>query len=614
MAGVFFWGAIGTVRPSCCLDAHPVPLSYICSATPRAQSAHRQVRAIAGSQGERSRCCSGHMTAKGPGPRGVRPDPRPHRHRRHCRARFPGRPDQLDPVAGRFSDLTRQFPRNGAVAGRPPRTSTAPFVNRRPSGRLHFVSGVPRLVGRSSPLSYDRRPCRAARRVGATCHTSGSKSFEPQQLRCRRPVRAGPAVTDKIRVVVVDDIAETRDHLAKLLSLRDRHRGRRRRRRRVRRRSRSRRSCSPDVRPDGHQHAGHGRHRHAEQLSATVPTSAIVMMSVQGEADYLRRSMLAGAREFLVKPFSSDELSAAIRQVHVARAREARPDGRHARRQQRRAADCRRARAPATVVTLFSPKGGVGRTTLAVNLAVAIATEHQQRSVALVDASLQFGDVGVLLNLNPKNKSIVDVAARRWPAATPTHRQRARRATAPASACCSRRPARRWPSWSRPSTSGASSTALRDDARPRRRRLPGRCSRTRPWPSSTCPTWSSALLTLEITNIKNIRLFLEVADQLGYARRQADAGAQPRRLGLRHPRRGRRELDRPQDRPHRRVATAGRSSTPSTGACRSCGATSRRRSARTSSSIARGGRRRRRRRGRDRSEGTSPAAALFAWR
>ena len=41
------------------------------------------------------------------------------------------------------------------------------------------------------------------------------------------------------------------------------------------------------------------------------------MMSVQGEADYLRRSMLAGAREFLVKPFSSDELTASIRQVHV---------------------------------------------------------------------------------------------------------------------------------------------------------------------------------------------------------------------------------------------------------------------------------------------------------
>ena len=52
-----------------------------------------------------------------------------------------------------------------------------------------------------------------------------------------------------------------------------------------------------------------------EKLAAEVPTAAVIMMSVQGEADYLRRSMLAGAREFLVKPFSSDELTASIRQV-----------------------------------------------------------------------------------------------------------------------------------------------------------------------------------------------------------------------------------------------------------------------------------------------------------
>ena len=54
-----------------------------------------------------------------------------------------------------------------------------------------------------------------------------------------------------------------------------------------------------------------------ERMSAEVPDAAVVMMSVQGEADYLRRSMLAGAREFLVKPFSSDELTASIRQVYA---------------------------------------------------------------------------------------------------------------------------------------------------------------------------------------------------------------------------------------------------------------------------------------------------------
>src|SRR5687768_18587161 len=96
----------------------------------------------------------------------------------------------------------------------------------------------------------------------------------------------------------------------------------------------------------------------AEQLSIKVPTASIVMMSVQGEPDYLRRSMLAGAREFLVKPFSSDELSASIRQVHsrerqkagsVASAVNALP--RNVR------TDTPDERAPGRVVTLFSPKG-----------------------------------------------------------------------------------------------------------------------------------------------------------------------------------------------------------------------------------------------------------------
>ena len=133
-------------------------------------------------------------------------------------------------------------------------------------------------------------------------------------------------------------------------------------------------------------------------------------MSVQGEPDYLRRAMLAGAREFLVKPFSSDELAASIRQVHRARAPEARPRRGHAAADRPRhgtAAPARRGQGK--VVSFFSPKGGVGRTTLAVNFAVAAKTELDMR-VALVDGGLQFGDVGVLLNLNPKNQSIADVA------------------------------------------------------------------------------------------------------------------------------------------------------------------------------------------------------------
>jgi len=59
------------------------------------------------------------------------------------------------------------------------------------------------------------------------------------------------------------------------------------------------------------------------------------------------------------------------------------------------------------VVAVFSPKGGAGRTTIATNLALALQSQTGGR-VCLVDANLQFGDVGVLLNLNPKNRSVLD--------------------------------------------------------------------------------------------------------------------------------------------------------------------------------------------------------------
>src|SRR6185369_7866935 len=133
-----------------------------------------------------------------------------------------------------------------------------------------------------------------------------------------------------------------------------------------------------------------------EKLSAQVPTTSVVMMSVQGEADYLRRSMLAGAREFLVKPFSSDELTASIRQVYTReRDKQSRmsvmPAAVGAAGGGGAAASPDDGGHDGQVVAIFSPKGGVGRTTVAVNLAVAAATELG-KSVVLMDGSFQFGD------------------------------------------------------------------------------------------------------------------------------------------------------------------------------------------------------------------------------
>src|SRR5437899_2389586 len=217
------------------------------------------------------------------------------------------------------------------------------------------------------------------------------------------------AEAEKIRILIVDDIADTRDNLAKLIGF------------------------EPDMEVAGTADGGQAAVNLAKKerphvilmdinmpdmdgitateiISNTVPESPIIMMSVQGEQDYLRRSMLAGAREFLVKPFSADELINAIRHVHelekVKRARYAAAAPAAAAANPLAASPA--ARDNGKIITFFSPKGGVGRTTIATNLAVAL---HQstQKPVVLVDGSLPFGDIAVILNMSPKAKTIADL-------------------------------------------------------------------------------------------------------------------------------------------------------------------------------------------------------------
>jgi pilus assembly protein CpaE len=208
-----------------------------------------------------------------------------------------------------------------------------------------------------------------------------------------------------IKVLIVDDIPETRDHLSRLLGLE--------REIDVAGTAGSGEEAiqmAMEMRPDiivmDINMPGMDGIAASEIISQRLPTCPVIMMSVHGEAEQLKAAMLAGAREFLVKPFSADEFATSIKRVHEREL---------VRREQMQAAHA--VATPTTtaagddedhqVIAVFSPKGGAGRTTIATNLALAIKRETDQR-VALVDANLQFGDVGVLLNLNPKNRSMLD--------------------------------------------------------------------------------------------------------------------------------------------------------------------------------------------------------------
>ncbi|GAB4272326.1 MAG: response regulator [Candidatus Rifleibacteriota bacterium] len=132
--------------------------------------------------------------------------------------------------------------------------------------------------------------------------------------------------------------------------------------------------------------------RATEILAKDQPNVQTVIMSIQSEQEYFRRAMKAGAKDFLVKPFSTNDLVDTIQNVYNRWIKD-RPEL-FVNEQK------------AEIITFFSTKGGVGRTTLAVNLAVNLASRGKQ--VLLIDASLQFGDVAITLN-QPVKKSIANL-------------------------------------------------------------------------------------------------------------------------------------------------------------------------------------------------------------
>lgn len=121
-----------------------------------------------------------------------------------------------------------------------------------------------------------------------------------------------------------------------------------------------------------------------EDLRTSRPTVSVVLVRDAVDTTVLRDAMKAGARDVVVVDDTPAlaEAVAHARELFVALRG---PSG---------------ARQLGRVVTVFSPKGGVGKTTMAVNLALAL-TERGARRVCLVDLDLGFGDVAITMQLFP---------------------------------------------------------------------------------------------------------------------------------------------------------------------------------------------------------------------
>jgi len=123
----------------------------------------------------------------------------------------------------------------------------------------------------------------------------------------------------------------------------------------------------------------------AEQVRRTESSVSVIVLTVPQNP--VTENPAVGIDAVLKMPFSGFDLTTMVRKVHE----QSNVSGGHN---------------ASTVVSLFSPKGGVGRTTLAYNLAVALGVDHR---VCLIDGSLQFSDLRGLLRAPSAAPSIVNL-------------------------------------------------------------------------------------------------------------------------------------------------------------------------------------------------------------
>ena len=119
-------------------------------------------------------------------------------------------------------------------------------------------------------------------------------------------------------------------------------------------------------------------------LKKNCGQALIICLSRRWDSEAQARLLRGGAQGYMIKPFTPDELQAAVRN-----------------------ADRASLRSSTRVISFFSPKGKSGKTTLISNLAASIV-KRTGEPVAILDCDLQFGDMAVFFNLNPQTTLVGD--------------------------------------------------------------------------------------------------------------------------------------------------------------------------------------------------------------
>lgn len=130
-----------------------------------------------------------------------------------------------------------------------------------------------------------------------------------------------------------------------------------------------------------------------EEIVSLDPDANVIIMSVQNDTEYLRTAMSAGAKGYILKPINHEEVSDLIKKTHqksLNRPKYAVEEKKNAR-----------------VISYYSFKGGVGKSLLALNSS-AILSKKLKKKVLLIDLDLHFGDISLLTNKHTE-KNILDL-------------------------------------------------------------------------------------------------------------------------------------------------------------------------------------------------------------
>ena len=138
-----------------------------------------------------------------------------------------------------------------------------------------------------------------------------------------------------------------------------------------------------------------------ESLTDLLPDAPVLAYSSQKDAESARRTVVAGARDYLTKPLKIDEV---IKAVQTALSQQER------RRALTSGEPLPGARSAGMVITVFGAKGGIGKTTLSTNLATAFVAMNAGSAI-IVDMDTVFGDAAMMLDV-PVEASLVEVAER----------------------------------------------------------------------------------------------------------------------------------------------------------------------------------------------------------